>query len=76
MVLKPYFLRGFKTIFFHRKTQGPGLKPYEKIGFSAKKPKNKWKINKNTKKKQFYHQDSNAFRGLGLNMALKALGPS
>ena len=35
MVLKPYFLRGFKTLFFHRKPEGPGLKPYEKIGFSA-----------------------------------------
>ena len=26
---------GFKTLFFHRKTEGPGLKHYEKIGFSA-----------------------------------------
>ena len=26
MVLKPYF---------HRKTEGPGLKPHEQIGFSA-----------------------------------------
>ena len=25
---------GFKTLFFHRKSEGPGLKPYEKIGFS------------------------------------------
>ena len=36
MVLKPCFLRGFKTLFFHRKTQGHGLKPYEKIGFSPR----------------------------------------
>ena len=35
MVLKPYFLRGFKTLFFHRKTDGRGQKQYEKIGFSA-----------------------------------------
>ena len=34
MVLKPYFLHGFKTKFVHRKTEGPGLKPYEKIWFS------------------------------------------
>ena len=35
MVLKPNILRCFETIFFHRKTEGPGQKPYEKIGFSA-----------------------------------------
>ena len=35
MVLKPYFLRGVKTIFFHRKSEGPARKPYEKIAFSA-----------------------------------------
>ena len=37
MVLKPFFLRCFKTLFFHGKTEGPGLKPYEKIAFSAVK---------------------------------------
>ena len=35
MVLKPYFLRGFKTLFFHRKTEGPARKPDKKIGFSV-----------------------------------------
>ena len=35
MVLKPNFLHGFKTLFFRRKTEGRGLKPYEKIAFSA-----------------------------------------
>ena len=35
MVLKPYVLRGFKTLFFHRKTELLGQKPYEKIAFSA-----------------------------------------
>ena len=34
MVLKPFFLRGFKTICFHRKTELPGQKSYEKIAFS------------------------------------------
>ena len=33
MVSKPYFLRDFKTLFFHMKTEGRGQKPYEKIGF-------------------------------------------
>ena len=35
MVLKPNFLHGFKTLFSHRKTEGPSLKPYEKIGPGA-----------------------------------------
>ena len=32
MVLKTYFLRCFKTLFFHREPEGPGLKPYFFIG--------------------------------------------
>ena len=45
MVLKPYLLRGFKTLFCHRKAEGRGLKSYEKIAFSALPLKLKQKRN-------------------------------
>ena len=48
MVLKPFFLHGFKTLFFHRKTEGPlkALRPRRRFCSSEEMQefKDKWKI--------------------------------